>query len=77
MPPEEVARQRALIVQWSQQRDNLLAALLGDGAGVADPWAALDSLRNAGQASGPGDSQAGPGAENAAGQAVGDGGQQG
>jgi hypothetical protein len=49
MPAEEIARQRSLICQWSCQRDNLLSVLLGDSAGVADPWSALDASRHDGQ----------------------------
>jgi hypothetical protein len=44
MSTEEMRAERSLIAQWSQQRDNALAALLGDSAGAeADPWARLDA----------------------------------
>ena len=41
MDAAEVRQQRYAIAQWTIQRDSLLAALLGDAAGPADPWAAL------------------------------------
>jgi hypothetical protein len=67
MAPEQLRAERSLIAQWTCQRDNLLARLLGDGAGTADPWAAL--LAPATPGSGPAgqtDPEAVQGEENAA-----------
>jgi hypothetical protein len=51
LPSEQIQQTRHSIGQWSCQRDNLLAALLGDSGGAIDPWAALDQARqNAQQA---------------------------
>ncbi len=51
LPPEQIQQTRHSIGQWTCQRDNLLAALLGDSGGAVDPWAALDQARqNAQQA---------------------------
>ncbi len=46
MQPEELRATRALIAQWTAQRDNALVKLLGNGAvdPSADPWALYDSL---------------------------------
>lgn len=43
MDAAEVRQQRYAIAQWTIQRDSLLAALMGDGDGPADPWAALNA----------------------------------
>ena len=40
MTAEELRSQRACVVQWSAQRDNVLTELLGDGQD-ADPLAAI------------------------------------
>ncbi len=43
MTPDELRSSRAMIVQWTRERDNLLAKLLDGKAGPgADPWAVLD-----------------------------------
>jgi len=42
MAPNEVRQTRWSISQWTMQRDSLLAELLGDCGGKADPWALLD-----------------------------------
>jgi hypothetical protein len=41
MPVEELRAERSLVAQWSQQRDNALADLLGDATTAVDPWAIL------------------------------------
>ena len=44
MDPAELHKCRHSIVQWSCQRDRLLAELLGEAATVdGDPWASLDN----------------------------------
>lgn len=43
MTADELRQHRSMIVQWSCQRDRLLASLVGDEAGVTvDPWAEVD-----------------------------------
>ena len=64
MPPDELRALRSLVGQWTSQRDNGLASLLGDGGGVADPWQALDASRGRGpHADAPTDNQAVPPAD--------------
>lgn len=46
MAPEEISRQRALICQWSCQRDNAISELLGEQRPTSGPdWAGVMSGR--------------------------------
>lgn len=44
---EELRTQRHSIAQWTRERDNLLAEVLGMKPGENDPWAALDATQQA------------------------------
>lgn len=43
MAPDEVRQQRYAIAHWTAQRDSMLAELLGDARGTADPWRVLNT----------------------------------
>lgn len=44
MGPEELRANRSSISQWTAQKDNALANLLGQQSAVSDPWLAVDAM---------------------------------